>query len=101
MELTDFREARRRIEAKRRHGGEKLASVEGAVRLLKDGDTIAVGGCLFTRTPMALVREVLRQGRRGLTLARNLTCTEGELLLVAGSAQKIVTSWMSIFPPGF
>ena len=99
MELTDFREARRRIEAKQRHGGDKLTSVEEAARLVKDGDTLAVGGCLFTRTPMALVREVLRQRRQGLTLARNLTCTEGEFLLVAGAAQKIVTSWMSIGLP--
>ncbi|HYA50489.1 MAG TPA: CoA-transferase, partial [Streptosporangiaceae bacterium] len=99
MELTDFREARRRIEAKQRHGGEKLTSVEEAARLVKDGDTLAVGGCLFTRTPMALVREVLRQRRQDLTLARNLTCTEGEFLLVAGAARKIVTSWMSIGLP--
>jgi len=99
VELTDFREARRRIEAKQRHGGEKLTTVEEAVRLVKDGDTIAVGGCLFTRTPMGLVREVLRQRRRGLILARNLTCTEGEFLLVAGATQKIVTSWMSIGLP--
>src|SRR5574341_324711 len=99
VELTDFREARRRIEAKRRHGGDKLTTVEEAVRLVQDGDTVAVGGCLFTRTPMALVREILRQGRRGLTQVRNLTCTEAEFSLVAGAAQKIVTSWMSIGLP--
>lgn len=99
MELTDFREARRRIEAKQRHGGDKLTGVEEAVRLVKDGDTVAVGGCLFSRTPMALVCEVLRQGRRGLTQVRNLTCTEAEFTLVGGAAEKIVTSWMSIGLP--
>jgi glutaconate CoA-transferase subunit A len=99
VELTDFREARRRIEAKQRHGGDKLTGPEEAVRLVRDGDTLAVGGCLFSRTPLSLVREVLRQGRQGLTLVRNLMCTEGEFLLVAGAAQKIVTSWMSIGLP--
>ena len=99
MELTDFREARRRIEAKQRHGGDKFTTIEEAVRLVKDGDTIAVGGCLFSRTPMALFREVLRQGRRGLTQVRNLTCTEGEFGLVAGATDKVVTSWMSIGLP--
>ena len=60
---------------------------------------MAVGGCLFSRTPMALVRELLRQRRRGLTLARNLTCTEGESLMVAGAVARIVTAWMSIGLP--
>jgi len=48
---------------------------------------------------MALVRELLRQRRRGLTLARNLTCTEGEFLMVAGAVARIVTAWMSIGLP--
>ena len=60
---------------------------------------MAVGGCLFSRTPLALVRELLRQRRRGLTLARNLTCTEGEFLMVAGAVERIVTAWMSIGLP--
>jgi len=60
---------------------------------------VAVGGCLFSRTPLALVRELLRQRRRGLTLARNLTCTEGEFLMVAGAVERIVTAWMSIGLP--
>ncbi len=66
---------------------------------MKDGDHVAVGGCLFSRTPLALVRELLRQRRRGLTLARNLTCTEGEFLMVAGAVERIVTAWMSIGLP--
>ncbi len=66
---------------------------------MKDGDSIAVGGCLFSRTPLALVRELLRQRRRGLTLARNLTCTEGEFLMAAGAVERIVTAWMSIGLP--
>ena len=82
----DFVAARRRLEAKAKSAGEKLTSIEDAASRVSDGARVAVGGCLFSRTPMALVREVLRQGRRGLTLVRNLTCTEGEFLLVAGAA---------------
>lgn len=48
---------------------------------------------------MALVREILRQRRRGLTLARNLMCTEGEFLMVAGAVERVVTAWMSIGLP--
>ena len=95
----DFREARRRLEAKPKSSGEKLTSIEEAVARVKDGDLVAAGGCLFSRTPMALVREILRQRRQRLTLARNLTCTEGELMMVAGAVEKVVTAWMSIGLP--
>jgi glutaconate CoA-transferase subunit A len=66
---------------------------------VRDGDVVALGGCLFSRTPLALVREILRQRRRDLALARNLMCYEGELLMVAGALRKVVTSWMSIGLP--
>jgi glutaconate CoA-transferase subunit A len=95
----DFVAARRRLEAKAKSAGEKLTSIEDAASRVSDGDRVAVGGCLFSRTPMALVREILRQRRRGLTLARNLTCTEGEFMMVAGAAERIVTAWMSIGLP--
>jgi glutaconate CoA-transferase subunit A len=97
--LYDFRAARRKLEAKPKSSGEKLTTVEDAVTRVRDGDTIAVGGCLFSRTPMALVREILRQHRRGLTLARNLMCTEGEFMMVAGAVDKVLTAWMSIGLP--
>jgi glutaconate CoA-transferase subunit A len=64
-----------------------------------DGDVIAAGGCLFSRTPLALVREILRTRRRGLTLVRNLMCYEGEFMMVAGAAQRVVTAWMGIGLP--
>ncbi len=95
----DFVAARRRIEAKAKSAGDKLTTLEDAGLRVKDGDHVAVGGCLFSRTPMALVRELLRQRRRGLTLSRNLTCTEGEFLMAAGAVERIVTAWMSIGLP--
>ena len=95
----DFVAARRRLEAKPKSAAEKLTTLEDAVARIKDGDHVAVGGCLFSRTPMALVRELLRARRRGLTLSRNLTCTEGEFLMVAGAVERIVTAWMSIGLP--
>ena len=95
----DFIAARRRTEAKAKSAAEKLTSLEDAVGRVKDGDHIGVGGCLFSRTPMALMREILRQRRRGLTLARNLTCNEGELFMAAGAASRVMTAWMSIGLP--
>lgn len=95
----DFVAARRRLEDKPKSAGEKLTTVEDAVARVRDGDHLAVGGCLFSRTPLALVREILRQRRRGLTLSRNLMCTEGEFFMVTGGVERVVTAWMSIGLP--
>ena len=95
----DFIAARRRTEAKAKSAAEKLTSLTDAASRVKDGDRLGVGGCLFSRTPLALMREILRQRRRGLTLARNLTCNEGELFMVAGAASRVMTAWMSIGLP--
>src|SRR5207247_1227120 len=83
----------RRLGDQPKSAGVQLTSLDDGVARSKDGDRVAVGRCLFARTPMALVRELLRQRRRGLTLARNLTCTEGEFLMVAGAVERIVTAW--------
>ena len=95
----DFVAARRRLESKPKSAGDKLTSVEDAVARVADGDRIAVGGCLFSRTPMALVREILRQRRTALTLIRNLMCTEGEFMMAAGAVERVMTAWMSIGLP--
>ncbi|HLQ32001.1 MAG TPA: CoA-transferase, partial [Chloroflexota bacterium] len=73
MKAGDFRDARRRIEAKRRPSGERLMSAAGAARLVKDGDQVIIGGCMFSRTPMAILHELLRHGRRDLVISRNLS----------------------------
>jgi glutaconate CoA-transferase subunit A len=78
---------------------DKLVPAEAAVRLVRDGDHVAIGGTLYSRTPMALLFELLRQGRAGLTLSRPLTCYEAELFLVGGMADGIVTSWVGIGLP--
>ena len=95
----DFVAARRRLEAKPKSAGEKLTTLEDAASRVNDGDSIVAGGCLFTRTPLALVREILRVRRTGLTLSRNLMCTEGELMMAAGAVERVVTAWMSIGLP--
>ena len=73
--------------------------MEDAASRVTDGAIVAVGGCLFSRTPMALVREILRQRRSGMTLVRNLMCTEGEFMMVAGAVERVMTAWMSIGLP--
>ena len=88
-----------RLERKAKGAGEKLTSLEDAVTRVRDGDHIAIGGCLYSRTPLALIWALLRRRPRGLTLSRNLMCYEGEWAVVAGAADKLVTSWMGIGLP--
>jgi len=95
----DFEAARRRLEAKAKSAGPKLRSLEEAAALVKDGDHVALGGCLYSRTPLALVWALLRRRPRRLTFSRNLMCYEGEWGMVAGAVDKLVTSWMGIGLP--
>jgi glutaconate CoA-transferase, subunit A len=95
----DFRDARRRLEAKPKSAGEKLTSLEEAVARIPDEAHVAFGGILFSRTPLALIWAMLRARRERLTISRNLMCYEGEWCMVAGAADKVVTSWMGIGLP--
>jgi glutaconate CoA-transferase subunit A len=95
----DFVAARHRLEAKAKSAGEKLTSLEAAVARVPDGSHVAFGGCLFSRTPLALIWALLRRRPHGLTISRNLMCYEGEWCMVAGAVEKVVTSWMGIGLP--
>jgi glutaconate CoA-transferase subunit A len=78
---------------------DKRVSAADAVKFIHDGDTVAIGGTLYSRTPMALVFELLRSGRHGLTIARSLSCHEADLFLATGTADRLVTSWVGIGLP--
>ena len=95
----DFEAARLRLERKPKSAGEKLTTLDEAVARVNDGDHIALGGCLYSRTPLALIWALLRRRPRRLTLSRNLMSYEGEWAMVAGAAEKVVTAWMGIGLP--
>jgi glutaconate CoA-transferase, subunit A len=97
--VIDFRDAGRRLAEKDRALRDKQVSLGDAARLVRNGDDIAIGGCLYSRTPMAALLEILREGRSGLTLSRSLMCYEAELFMVRGAANHIMTSWMGIGLP--
>lgn len=84
----------------RDHGlHDKRVSLPEAASLVNDGAHLAVGGCLYSRTPLAVLREVLRARRKHLTLSRNLMCYEGDLFMVSGAVDRVITSWMGIGLP--
>jgi len=84
---------------RRRAAKDKRMSLGEAVQIVRDGHHVAIGGCLYSRTPWASLLEILRAGRSDLTLSRNLMCYEAELFLVRGAASALVTSWVGIGLP--
>jgi glutaconate CoA-transferase subunit A len=74
---------------------EKVMSLTEAVTLIPDNVHVAIGGCHYSRTPIALIWEIIRQKKSGLVFSKSITATEGDLLLVAGTTRHIITSWFS------
>ena len=71
----------------------KILSLEQAVsELIGDGDTVALEG--FTHLiPFAAAHEIIRQGRRDLTLVRMTPDIVYDQLIGAGCAGKLIFSW--------
>lgn len=42
----------------------KLISLSQAAELIKDGNVVGIGGNVLHRAPMALIREIARQGKK-------------------------------------
>jgi glutaconate CoA-transferase subunit A len=99
MEQVAVRQARAEREAGGRPVADKRMTAQAATALIRDGDHVAIGGTLYSRTPMALVFALLRHRRRHLTVSRTLACYEIELLLATGALDRIVTSWVGIGLP--
>ena len=66
-------------------GSDKLVDLERAAALVADGSLVALGGGLSARLPMALVRELVRQGRRGLHVVGSAHGADVDLLVAAGA----------------
>src|SRR5687768_14328780 len=65
---------------------------EAVTTLVRDGDTVALEG--FTHLiPHAAGHELIRQGRRDLTLVRMTPDMVYDQLIGAGCARKLIFSW--------
>jgi glutaconate CoA-transferase subunit A len=99
MEQVSVLAARAEREAAGRLQVDKRMTAEAAIQLISDGDHVAIGGTLYSRTPMSLIFALLRQRTRHLTVSRPLACYEIELFLAAGALDRIVCSWVGIGLP--
>jgi glutaconate CoA-transferase subunit A len=73
---------------------DKRASLADAISLVSDGAMVALGGGLCARLPMAMVRELLRQGRRALHLIGSAHSIDVDLLVATGAVRRCEESYV-------
>ncbi|GAB3444214.1 3-oxoacid CoA-transferase subunit A [Massilia solisilvae] len=79
----------------------KTLALDKAVALIPDGASLMVGGFMGVGTPERLMDELVRQGKRGLTVIANDTSSPGRgigKLVTAGVADKFVVSHIGLNP---
>jgi glutaconate CoA-transferase, subunit A len=74
---------------------EKLCSLEDAIRrFVPDGASVAMGLQLESMIPFAAGHEIIRQGKRDLTLIAPISDTLFDQMIGAGCARKVVAAWV-------
>jgi acetate CoA/acetoacetate CoA-transferase alpha subunit len=79
----------------------KSVSITGAVERIPDGASLMIGGFMGVGTPERLVEELVRQGKRRLTVIANDTAMPGRgigKLISAGLVERAVASHIGLNP---
>jgi acetate CoA/acetoacetate CoA-transferase alpha subunit len=79
----------------------KTKSLQDAVAMIPDGASVMIGGFMGAGTPHRLVDELVRQGKRGLTVIANDNAMPGVgigKLIAAGAVRKTIASHIGLNP---
>ncbi len=79
----------------------QIVSVEKAVAQIPDGASVMIGGFMGVGTPERLVDEMVKQGKRGLTIIANDSALPGKgigKLVSAGALARLVASHIGLNP---
>jgi acyl CoA:acetate/3-ketoacid CoA transferase alpha subunit len=68
----------------------KVVSLADAVALVHDGDHVALSGFACARNAIAFSHELIRQGRRDLTLSACILGMDADLLVGAGAVRRLI-----------
>lgn len=71
-----------------------VRELSGALGAIADGSVIGLGGTLTAGRPMALLRELLRQRPRDLTLVSPVASIDVDLAVATGCVARVVTSYV-------
>ncbi|QGP91630.1 Glutaconate CoA-transferase subunit A [Neomoorella glycerini] len=74
--------------------GEKIVSLKEAGQIIQDGNIIAVGGALSAREPIALIHEIIRQGKKNLMTIGGAHGLDIDLLCAGGVVGAVQNSFV-------
>jgi glutaconate CoA-transferase subunit A len=94
-EVRPYAKLRDNLAQRDRSLREKVTSLHDAVTLVQDGMSVGLGGSTMSRTPMAMIWELMRQRRTRLSCSRSIVSTDGDLLFASDIADEVVTSWFA------
>ncbi len=80
---------------------DKTCAIEEAVAHIRDGATVMLGGFGIPGTPFLLIRELVRQGQRDLTIIKNDANEKGmgvDHLLANGQVARLITTHIGLNP---
>lgn len=72
----------------------KLLDLAAAVAMVNDGDTVAFDGNVLYRSPIAAVKELIRQDKKDLHLVKTAIAYEVDLLCAAGAASRVTAGFV-------
>ena len=79
----------------------KTIALQDAVAMISDGASLMIGGFMAVGTPERLIDELLRQGKRNLTVIANDTAMPGRAigkLVSAGLISRVIASHIGLNP---
>src|SRR6266567_1019211 len=68
----------------------KVKSLAEAAALVKDGDHLALSGFAISRNAVAFSHELIRQGRRDLTISQAIVGLDADILVGAGCVRHLI-----------
>ena len=74
----------------------KLIAMEDAVNLVNDGDMLAIGGYTLYRKPMAFIRELIRKGRKDMTVLSFAASVDVDMLIGSGAVSAIRSCYVGM-----
>ena len=77
----------------------KVRNLEDAAAMVPDGATIAIGGLSMNATPMAFVRELIRQEKRDLELLAIVNGMAIDWLVAAGCVRRVIAGLVELRGP--
>ncbi len=78
----------------------KLMGLTEAASLIPSGASLAIGGSIIRRSPVALIRELIRQGKTGFTVLSYPAGYTTDLLAGAGAVDRVEAVYEGLFQFG-